>query len=87
MSRGGRLDCYDLVWLGEDDEVVRGVTADPLEANAGCGGDRRPQRRSANATWSCASERWCASAAGGSRAVVRIRREDPPVLVGGWRAA
>ena len=38
MSRGGRLDCYDLVWLGEDDEVVRRVTADPPEANAGCGG-------------------------------------------------
>ena len=38
MSRGGRLDCYDLVWLGEDDEVVRRVTADPVEANAGCGG-------------------------------------------------
>ncbi len=38
LSRGGRLDCYDLVWLGEDDEVVRRVTADPAEANAGCGG-------------------------------------------------
>ena len=38
LSRGGRLDCYDLIWLGEDDEVVRRVTADPAEANAGCGG-------------------------------------------------
>ena len=38
ISRGGRLDCYDLVWLGEDDEVVRRVTADPNEAHAGCGG-------------------------------------------------
>ena len=38
MARGGRLDCYDLVWLNEDDEVVRRVTADPSEANAGCGG-------------------------------------------------
>jgi ankyrin repeat protein len=38
ISRGGRLDCYDLVWLGEDDEVVRRVKADPGAANAGCGG-------------------------------------------------
>jgi ankyrin repeat protein len=38
LSRGGTLDCYDLVWLGEDDEVVRRVTADPSAANAGCGG-------------------------------------------------
>lgn len=38
FSRGGTLDCYDLVWLDEDDEVVRRVTADPSAANAGCGG-------------------------------------------------
>ncbi len=38
MSRGGELDCYDLVWLDEDDEVVRRVTADPRAADAGCGG-------------------------------------------------
>ncbi|MGH9159312.1 MAG: ankyrin repeat domain-containing protein [Vicinamibacteraceae bacterium] len=38
LSRGGRLDCYDLVWLDEDDEVVRRIAADPNEANAGCGG-------------------------------------------------
>jgi ankyrin repeat protein len=38
MARGGTLDCYDLVWLGEDDEVVRRVAADPTSANAGCGG-------------------------------------------------
>jgi len=38
IARGGRLSCYDLVWLGEDDEVVRRVTADPTEADAGCGG-------------------------------------------------
>ena len=38
FSRGGTLDCYDLVWLDEDDEVIRRVTADPREANAGCGG-------------------------------------------------
>lgn len=38
LSRGGSLDCYDLVWLNEDDEVVRRVTVDPSAANAGCGG-------------------------------------------------
>jgi ankyrin repeat protein len=38
ISRGGKLDCYDLVWLDEDDEVVRRVKADPREADAGCGG-------------------------------------------------
>jgi ankyrin repeat protein len=37
-ARGGKLDCYDLIWLGEDDEVVRRVTADVREADAGCGG-------------------------------------------------
>jgi ankyrin repeat protein len=38
MARGGRLDAYDLVWLGEDEEVVRRVREDPECANAGCGG-------------------------------------------------
>ena len=38
IDRGGRLDCYDLVFLHEDDEALRRVTADPAEANAGCGG-------------------------------------------------
>jgi ankyrin repeat protein len=38
LERGGVLDCYDLVWLDEDDEVVRRVTADPAAADAGCGG-------------------------------------------------
>ncbi|MGH8248518.1 MAG: ankyrin repeat domain-containing protein, partial [Gammaproteobacteria bacterium] len=38
FAHGGTLDAYDLVWLGEDDEVVRRVTADPSSANAGCGG-------------------------------------------------
>ena len=38
LARGGVLDCYDLVWLHEDDEVVRRVTADPRAAEAGCGG-------------------------------------------------
>jgi ankyrin repeat protein len=37
-ARGGTLDCYDLVWLGEDEEVIRRVTADPRQADGGCGG-------------------------------------------------
>jgi hypothetical protein len=38
MAAGGTLDTYDLVWLGEDDEVVRRVAEDPASANSGCGG-------------------------------------------------
>jgi ankyrin repeat protein len=38
IARGGTLDCYDLVWLDEDDEVVRRVMADPRAADVGCGG-------------------------------------------------
>jgi ankyrin repeat protein len=38
FAHGGILDTYDLVWLGEDDEVVRHVSADPRSANSGCGG-------------------------------------------------
>ncbi len=38
FARGGTLDAFDLVWLGEDDEVVRRVRADPNQANSGCGG-------------------------------------------------
>jgi ankyrin repeat protein len=38
LARGGALDAYDLVWLGEDDEAVRRVSADPRSANEGCGG-------------------------------------------------
>jgi ankyrin repeat protein len=38
LARGGILDCYDLVWLNEDDEVVRRVSADPAAADSGCGG-------------------------------------------------
>ena len=37
-ARGGTLDPYDLVWLDEDDEVLRRVAADPSSAHAGCGG-------------------------------------------------
>jgi ankyrin repeat protein len=38
FARGGTLDAFDLVWMGEDDEVVRRVIADPSSANTGCGG-------------------------------------------------
>jgi ankyrin repeat protein len=38
LDRGGRLDCFDLAFLDEDDEAVRRVKADPAEADAGCGG-------------------------------------------------
>jgi uncharacterized protein len=38
MARGGTIDPYDLVWLDEDDEVMRQVTADPQSALRGCGG-------------------------------------------------
>ena len=38
MEHGGTLDPYDLVWLDEDDEVVRRIAADPQSAFAGCGG-------------------------------------------------
>jgi ankyrin repeat protein len=38
LARGGTLDSYDLVWLGEDDEAVRRVSEDPRSADAGCGG-------------------------------------------------
>jgi len=38
MARGGTLDPYDLVWLDEDDEVIRRVTEDPGSAEYGCGG-------------------------------------------------
>jgi ankyrin repeat protein len=38
MAHGGKVDPYDLVWLGEDDEVMRRVQEDPESAHAGCGG-------------------------------------------------
>ena len=37
-SHGGTVDPYDLVWMDEDDEVMRRVTADPKSAELGCGG-------------------------------------------------
>ena len=36
--RAGLSTTYDLMWLGEDDEVVRRVAEDPRTANYGCGG-------------------------------------------------
>jgi ankyrin repeat protein len=38
MAHGGKVDPYDLVWMDEDEEVMRRVTEDPSSANAGCGG-------------------------------------------------
>jgi ankyrin repeat protein len=38
MARGGALDCFDLIFLNEDDEAVRRVQADPRAGDAGCGG-------------------------------------------------
>jgi len=38
IARGGTLDPYDLVWMDEDDEVMRRVTEDPSSAELGCGG-------------------------------------------------
>jgi ankyrin repeat protein len=38
LARGATLDTFDLVFLDEDDEVVRRVAADPRSADAGCGG-------------------------------------------------
>jgi ankyrin repeat protein len=38
LAHGGTLSAFDLVWLGEDEEVVRRVSADPTTADTGCGG-------------------------------------------------
>jgi ankyrin repeat protein len=37
-AHGGKLDPYDLVWMDEDEEVVRRIAEDPQSAYAGCGG-------------------------------------------------
>jgi ankyrin repeat protein len=37
-AHGGALDPFDLVWMNEDDEVMRQVTEDPKSAERGCGG-------------------------------------------------
>ena len=38
LHAGGRLDPYDLAWLGEEAELLRRVREDPHSANRGCGG-------------------------------------------------
>jgi ankyrin repeat protein len=38
LAAGGTLDTYNLMWLGEDEEVVRRVSEDPCTADARCGG-------------------------------------------------
>ena len=38
MAHGGNVDPYDLVWMDEDDEVMRRITKDPKSAELGCGG-------------------------------------------------
>jgi ankyrin repeat protein len=37
-EHGGKLDPYDLVWMDEDEDVVRRIAEDPQSAYAGCGG-------------------------------------------------
>ena len=38
IRNGGTVDPYDLVWLGDDEGVMRAVREDPASAHAGCGG-------------------------------------------------
>jgi ankyrin repeat protein len=38
MAHGGTLDPYELVFMDQDDEVIRRVTDDPSSAERGCGG-------------------------------------------------
>jgi ankyrin repeat protein len=38
MAHGGTLDPYDLVWMDQDDEVIRRVKENPSSAQRGCGG-------------------------------------------------
>jgi ankyrin repeat protein len=38
IAHGGKLDPYELVFLDQDDEVMRRVTEDPSSAELGCGG-------------------------------------------------
>src|SRR5262249_23520824 len=38
MAHGGKLDPYELVFMDQDDEVMRRVTEDPSSAERGCGG-------------------------------------------------
>ena len=38
IAHGGKLEPYDLVWLGEDDLVMKAVRDNPSSAHDGCGG-------------------------------------------------
>src|SRR5258705_417904 len=38
LAHGRRLDPYDLVWMGQDNEVIRRVKEDPASAELGCCG-------------------------------------------------
>ena len=38
LAHGGTLDPYDMVWLDQEDEVLKRIDADPQSAFAGCGG-------------------------------------------------
>jgi uncharacterized protein len=38
FAHGGRLDPFDLVFMDEDDEVIRQIAADPTSADRMCGG-------------------------------------------------
>jgi ankyrin repeat protein len=38
MAHGGKLDPYELVFMDQDDEVLRRVKEDPSSAERGCGG-------------------------------------------------
>ncbi len=38
LASGGTVDTYELVWMDQDDEVMRRVTEDPASADRGCGG-------------------------------------------------
>jgi hypothetical protein len=53
LARGGTLDSYDLVWLDEDDEVVRRVTADPSAAMQGAAACSPRQPRGTKRISSC----------------------------------
>lgn len=37
-AHGGRLDPYDLIWLGDEAAALRLIAEDPRTADAGCGG-------------------------------------------------
>ena len=60
IAHGGRLDPYDLVWLGENDEALRRVTADPESAHERCGGVLAAACTLASAiSWSACWRRVC----------------------------